>query len=199
VRLLASSVGVARMQRPYHRDALEPDLAAVFLPSGAASELTVGRAGRTKGWPRSNESDSRSVENIGLPEDTHVLASITRHRPEPRRHRTCGFVESGRSHPTRMREPCRRRRIHGQRARPLPLDLLCSRGATSAAICHAEGRGFESHQPLSERPAFAGLFRAAADRTAWAGMIASSRPLVDPVPTARPSITMGTPEPVRLR
>jgi hypothetical protein len=24
--------------------------------------------------------------------------------------------------------------------------------------CHAEGRGFESHQPLSKRPAFAGLF-----------------------------------------
>jgi hypothetical protein len=30
-----------------------------------------------------------------------------------------------------MRKPCRRRRIHGQRARPLPLDLLCSRSATS--------------------------------------------------------------------
>jgi len=29
----------------------------------------------------------------------------------------------------------------------------------AASACHAEGRGFESHQPLSERPAFAGLFR----------------------------------------
>jgi hypothetical protein len=27
-----------------------------------------------------------------------------------------------------------------------------------ASACHAEGRGFESLQPLSRRPAFAGLF-----------------------------------------
>jgi hypothetical protein len=30
----------------------------------------------------------------------------------------------------------------------------------TAAACHAEGRGFESLQPLQRRPAFAGLFRA---------------------------------------
>jgi hypothetical protein len=71
-----------------------------FSRAEQRQKLTVGRAGRTKGWPRSNKSDSRSVENNGLPEDTHVLASVTRHRPEPWRHRTCGFVESGRSHPT---------------------------------------------------------------------------------------------------
>jgi hypothetical protein len=27
------------------------------------------------------------------------------------------------------------------------------------SVCHAEGRGFESLQPLRRRPAFAGLFR----------------------------------------
>jgi hypothetical protein len=34
----------------------------------------------------------------------------------------------------------------------------CRTGNTRSA-CHAEGRGFESLQPLSKRPAFAGLFR----------------------------------------
>lgn len=59
-----------------------------------ASSVKAGRAATTP--------ISRSVTNNGLPDGTHVLASVTRHRPEPWRHRTCGFVESGRSHPTRM-------------------------------------------------------------------------------------------------
>ena len=37
-------------------------------------------------------------------------------------------------------------------------DFLGTLGIPRSA-CHAEGRGFESHQPLSKRPAFAGLFR----------------------------------------
>jgi hypothetical protein len=32
-------------------------------------------------------------------------------------------------------------------------------GVASRSACHAEGRGFESHQPLLRRSAFAGLFR----------------------------------------
>jgi hypothetical protein len=101
VRLLASSVGVARVQRPYHRDALE-EISRLFFSraeqrrSGQWEEQDGQKAGRAATNPI-----SRSVENNGLPEDTHVLASVTRHRPEPWRHRTCGFVESGRSHPTR--------------------------------------------------------------------------------------------------
>jgi hypothetical protein len=56
----------------------------------------------------------------------------------------CGFVESRRSHPTRnaanwrKTSVCRRSESQavgaastGQRARPVPLDLLCSRSATS--------------------------------------------------------------------
>jgi hypothetical protein len=41
-----------------------------------------------------------------------------------------------------------------------------------ASACHAEGRGFESLQPLSRRPAFAGLFGAG---VGWCDCVAGSR------------------------
>jgi hypothetical protein len=50
---------------------------------------------------------------------------------------------------------------------PLNLDVGLDpdhHGGTTRSACHAEGRGFESHQPLSRRPAFAGLFRAGVGR-----------------------------------
>jgi hypothetical protein len=39
------------------------------------------------------------------------------------------------------------------------LQAVCDQVPPSRSACHAEGRGFESHQPLRKRPAFAGLFR----------------------------------------
>lgn len=146
MRLLASSVGVARVQRPYHRDALE-EISRLFFSraeqrrSGQWEEQDGQKAGRAATNPI-----SRSVENNGLPEDTRVLASVTRHRPEPWRHRTCGFVESGSGRPksdeARDQGPGPRYALNRQ--------TEAAEGSRSqlAAICHAEGRGFESHQPL---------------------------------------------------
>ena len=69
-------------------------------------------------------------------------------------------------HRCRYRRMSTRIRAHSTRASPAPLGRnpapsagrrrLGPDGLTS---CHAEGRGFESLQPLLERPAFAGLFR----------------------------------------
>jgi hypothetical protein len=50
------------------------------------------------------------------------------------------------------------RRIPGNRIQPKTAEP--SVDAVCLDDCHAEGRGFESLQPLSERPAFAGLFSA---------------------------------------
>ena len=49
---------------------------------------------------------------------------------------------------------------HGTRApEAATLQAVCDQVPSLRSACHAEGRGFESHQPLSKRPASAGLFR----------------------------------------
>ena len=143
MRVLASSVGVTRVQRPRHRDALERSRGC-FSPGRSTSELTVGEQDGQDAGRAATNPISRSVTNNGSPDGTHVLASVTKHRPEPWRHRTCGFVKSGRSRPTRNAASWRKTSVcqrgesqavgaasTGQRARPVPQDLLCSRSATS--------------------------------------------------------------------
>jgi hypothetical protein len=94
--------------------------------------------------PRTRRSTTHNRERVSdLEPDSTGPARVPIRCPNPR-----GF-------PVKAGEPSSHLLA---RTPPVSSDFVYGIGAARSA-CHAEGRGFESHQPLPRRPAFAGLFR----------------------------------------
>jgi hypothetical protein len=100
----------------------------------------------------------------------HPIRRCTRPARQPGRHHRRRETDSSALTRVTVRVPlgCPNRRGFSVKAgesrarrspeNPLPCSEIAGRAGNLGTACHAEGRGFESLQPLRKRPVFAGLF-----------------------------------------
>ena len=116
-----------------------------------------------RAWPDHNRAQSRDVSARGPPSAPlrardHGLQCSTSRRAALST-RAIRRVPIGYPNPRDFAVKAGNRRTTPTHENPRVCRGYPRRTGTIRSACHAEGRGFESHQPLRKRPAFAGLFR----------------------------------------
>ena len=148
-------------------------------PQEAASMADLCRPGRPELPARGDDRNRTGVKGFAGPRVSHSATS-------PRRVKV-----SGRSPAPDVEEAARKARCPGFAGLYSGAHADVAQLARASA-CHAEGRGFESHHPLSGNPAWRGFLRQEALSPSPRACIASARPSNVSMRTILPSRTVIT-------